>query len=325
MNVSAIFSLFCGNNTGDGMKNLDMYGFDDEVFLSRQQANEQKDAVFSSFFGIFEITNTAYSFNQKFNHIITFLPGLKTVRVSGTLIRNTSSNSSESNALELQLKNAVQTRTNRIITSDIKVNDKLYKKIEHHKLLTKRHNNEVMIIRENLKATKSRIYDLQKQLNFPEYGKDFTKKDEQNIVKKFEKTKGNYKCFERTEDIELDEQVRYSENLLFSGTDNGLVTMTETARLDIKQVKFHLKPYNKYSILNDIKEGDQDAELNFSDDEINQATLCKTLRQFISSKQNKHPIMLTGDRGYCHGSGIKGHLKYGGVWKPKLHSLYTSV
>ncbi|KAI8090739.1 hypothetical protein BDF21DRAFT_449769 [Thamnidium elegans] len=93
MNVSAIFSLFCGNNTGDGMKNLDMYGFDDEVFLSRQQANEQKDAVFSSFFGIFEITNTAYSFNQKFNHIITFLPGLKTVRVSGTLIRNTSSNS----------------------------------------------------------------------------------------------------------------------------------------------------------------------------------------------------------------------------------------
>ncbi|KAI8093979.1 hypothetical protein BDF21DRAFT_85771 [Thamnidium elegans] len=35
--------------------------------------------------------------------------------------------------------------------------------------------------------------------------------------------------------------------------------------------------------------------------------------------------MLTGDRGYCHSSSIKGHLKYGGVWKPKLHSLYTSV
>ncbi|KAI8090738.1 hypothetical protein BDF21DRAFT_377949 [Thamnidium elegans] len=254
-----------------------------------------------------------------------------------------------------------------------------------------------MIIRENLKATKSRIYDLQKQLNFPEYGKDFTKKDEQNIVKKFEITKGNYKCFERTEDIELDEQVRYSENLLFSGTDNGLVTMTETARLDIKQVKFHLKPYNKYSILNDIKgknvhssdlqfrsgvktnfmklekskkqteavKAVMNIERSFMDMNIEKAKninevddmmnikykhrndlrkfyysnaqiklkrkteiqrkkcfdkTCSSERQFISSKQNKHPIMLTGDRGYCHGSGIKGHLKYGGVWKPKLHS-----
>ncbi|KAI9249372.1 hypothetical protein EDC94DRAFT_624160 [Helicostylum pulchrum] len=35
--------------------------------------------------------------------------------------------------------------------------------------------------------------------------------------------------------------------------------------------------------------------------------------------------MLTSDRGYCHGPSIKGHLKYRGVWKPKLHSLYTSV
>lgn len=30
-------------------------------------------------------------------------------------------------------------------------------------------------------------------------------------------------------------------------------------------------------------------------------------------------------RGYGHGLSIKGHLKYGGVWKPKLNSLYTSV
>ncbi|KAG2229556.1 hypothetical protein INT48_006771 [Thamnidium elegans] len=238
------------------------------------------------------------------------------VRVSETLIRNTSSNSrkaitqkidskvtpkqlsisakkdindriallkAESNALELQLKNAVQTRTNHIITSDIK---------EHHKLLTKRHNNEVMVIRENLKATKSRICNLQKQLNFSEYGKDFTKKDE-NIVKKFEITKENYKCFERTEDIELDEQVRYSEDLLSSGTDNGLVTMTETTKLNIKQVKFHLKLFNKYSILNDIKEDDQDAELNFSDDDINQATLCKTFKVHSSDLQFRGGVKIS--------------------------------
>ncbi|KAI9269623.1 hypothetical protein EDC94DRAFT_556671 [Helicostylum pulchrum] len=196
--------------------------------------------------------------------------------------------------------------------------------------------------------------------------------------------------------------------------------MTETAKLDINQVKFHLKLFNKYSTLNDTK----GAALNFSNDDINKATLCKTFkvhssdlqfrsgvkrsmmkleklkkqtdagkvvmniersfmnmnienanniqevddmmdnkykhrndirnfyysnvrikqkrrteiqqkkrfdrtcsseRQFTLSKENKQPIMLTGDRGYCHNSSIKGHLKYGSVWKPRLHSLYMSV
>ncbi|CAO3678074.1 hypothetical protein G6F70_008746 [Rhizopus microsporus] len=35
--------------------------------------------------------------------------------------------------------------------------------------------------------------------------------------------------------------------------------------------------------------------------------------------------MFVGDRGYCVGSTIKGHLKYGGQWKPRKNSLYTSV
>ncbi|KAI8094100.1 hypothetical protein BDF21DRAFT_394572 [Thamnidium elegans] len=223
----------------------------------------------------------------------------------------------------------------------------------------------------------------------------FTKKDEQNIVKKFEITKENYKCFERTEDIELDEQVRYSEDLLFSGTNNGLVTMTETAKLDIKQVYFGSCCSHFFKKKIEI-EDDQDTELNFSNDDINQATLCKTfkvhssdlqfrsgvktslmkseklkkqteagkvvmniersfidmniekakninevddmmnikykhrddLRKFIiqtrksnKAKQNKHPTMLTRDRGYCHGSSIKGHLKYGGGPRRCVHRV----
>ena len=35
--------------------------------------------------------------------------------------------------------------------------------------------------------------------------------------------------------------------------------------------------------------------------------------------------MFVGDRGYCVGSTIKGHLKYGGQWKSRKNSLYTSV
>ncbi|KAI9247411.1 hypothetical protein EDC94DRAFT_364085 [Helicostylum pulchrum] len=35
--------------------------------------------------------------------------------------------------------------------------------------------------------------------------------------------------------------------------------------------------------------------------------------------------MFIGDRGYGVGSNIKGHIKYGGKWKPAIHSRYTSV
>ncbi|KAI8355717.1 hypothetical protein BD560DRAFT_426601 [Blakeslea trispora] len=35
--------------------------------------------------------------------------------------------------------------------------------------------------------------------------------------------------------------------------------------------------------------------------------------------------MFVGDRGYGIGSSIRGHVRLGGSWKPKKHSLYTSV
>lgn len=35
--------------------------------------------------------------------------------------------------------------------------------------------------------------------------------------------------------------------------------------------------------------------------------------------------MFVGDRGYCVGFTVKGHLKYGGQWKPRKNSSYTSV
>ncbi|KAI9485407.1 MAG: hypothetical protein EXX96DRAFT_475739 [Benjaminiella poitrasii] len=35
--------------------------------------------------------------------------------------------------------------------------------------------------------------------------------------------------------------------------------------------------------------------------------------------------MFVGDRGLGIGSRLKGHLKYGGKWKPVKNSLYTSV
>ncbi len=56
-------------------------------------------------------------------------------------------------------------------------------------------------------------------------------------------------------------------------------------------------------------------------------TVCSNERRYVSGGVNKesHPLLFVGDRGYGVGSAIKGHLKYGGQWKPRKHSLYTSV
>jgi hypothetical protein len=35
--------------------------------------------------------------------------------------------------------------------------------------------------------------------------------------------------------------------------------------------------------------------------------------------------MFIGDRGYGYGSKIKGHRRFGGFWKQKIHSKYTTV
>lgn len=51
--------------------------------------------------------------------------------------------------------------------------------------------------------------------------------------------------------------------------------------------------------------------------------ICSNERRFVAGKSK--PVMFVGDRGYGTGSSIKGHLRYGGKWKPEIHSRYTSV
>jgi hypothetical protein len=48
---------------------------------------------------------------------------------------------------------------------------------------------------------------------------------------------------------------------MFSGTDNGLVTMTESVPLSIERFAFHLKLYNSFQALSDFQEDDTDIDL----------------------------------------------------------------
>ena len=53
--------------------------------------------------------------------------------------------------------------------------------------------------------------------------------------------------------------------------------------------------------------------------------LCSNKRRYVTGSDKSQHIMFVGDRGYCVGPTIKGHLKYGGQWKSRKNSLYTSV
>ena len=53
--------------------------------------------------------------------------------------------------------------------------------------------------------------------------------------------------------------------------------------------------------------------------------LCFNERRYATGSDKSQHIMFVGDRGYYVGSTIKGHLKYGGQWKSRKNSLYTSI
>ncbi|KAG2205942.1 hypothetical protein INT47_005260, partial [Mucor saturninus] len=56
------------------------------------------------------------------------------------------------------------------------------------------------------------------------------------------------------ENIDIDDQLVLND-LTFSGTDNGIVTITEISHFRLDRFKFHLNLQNRYSLLSDSKEG----------------------------------------------------------------------
>ncbi|KAI8880574.1 hypothetical protein K501DRAFT_275449 [Backusella circina FSU 941] len=58
-----------------------------------------------------------------------------------------------------------------------------------------------------------------------------------------------FKCLEKVEDMEVGNKLVDSRKLTFSGTINDIVTMTETVALSLDRFKYHIKLYNRYTVL----------------------------------------------------------------------------
>ncbi|KAG1457883.1 hypothetical protein G6F57_014806 [Rhizopus arrhizus] len=52
--------------------------------------------------------------------------------------------------------------------------------------------------------------------------------------------------------------------------------------------------------------------------------LCSNKRRYVTGSDKSQHIMFVGDRGYCVGPTIKGHLKYGGQWKSRKNKAPVS-
>lgn len=58
----------------------------------------------------------------------------------------------------------------------------------------------------------------------------------------------------KAEKTYIDKSTITNENTLFSGTDNGIVTMTNTVGVTLDRFKFYLELYNRYDLLSDRKD-----------------------------------------------------------------------
>ncbi|CAO3637239.1 unnamed protein product [Mucor hiemalis] len=64
-------------------------------------------------------------------------------------------------------------------------------------------------------------------------------------------TQQQYKGIGNVEEFQIQKDHLNSNNLVFSGTDNVLVTMTESVGMSFDRFKFHLELYNKFSVLSE--------------------------------------------------------------------------
>lgn len=82
IDAPSLFSFFCSKTKE---RDMNVYDFNGDVIVSIQEATESKDAIFCSFFDLITIRSICSNYGLGFAHNMLMLPGLKYVRLTGTL------------------------------------------------------------------------------------------------------------------------------------------------------------------------------------------------------------------------------------------------
>ncbi|KAG2204247.1 hypothetical protein INT46_009510 [Mucor plumbeus] len=244
IDAPSLFSLFCSPKLKKGVTKLDIYDFSSRKIVSKEQ-----------------IQAIAGSYGQFFNHRMTFLPGLKTVRLSGILKRPAISNTSNS-IKSKKIKNA--TLPTRDTSDDLNTLKEFYQKrksplLENQLYLLKREWKEAEdqnLLYNQIKDEKQRRKLLNKKIAHTKrklqkrcqelYQLRNPNKEPTEMAKSYTISQENNCCLENAERVSLSDEILYSKNTFFGGTDNGLVNMTETASFDINRFKNNIELYNYY-------------------------------------------------------------------------------
>ena len=269
VDTATIFSLFCSNNAPSKMYLQDYSGH----LIQEKSRLHHKDAVVGSFFDMAKIHTIAKSYGMEFGQRLQLLPGMKTVRINGTVrVTQTRPKVPETTTAEagvpqdaeenqeddepLKRLNAQKETLQELLVDSTK---------QHQEFLVK--NGSVRSQRKEWKAKPderddiarrrdalkletremmTRIRDAKEQIQATsraiyEYRHPNTAINSNPI------TVDKKPCLYKAEDCELDGKVPLG-NAIFGGTDNGIVKTTETVFFDIERFTLHLELYRHFHI-----------------------------------------------------------------------------
>lgn len=125
--------------------------------------------------------------------------------------------------------------------------NEMYQRIRQLKLRRDEFNQQAAAIKHNLAIQRSTLHRLRKGLRI-----DPPETREAPPTPNIQITQDRYQCYEKAENVRLHPALHNSQNMRFSGTDNGIVTMTETVRFDMPRFRFHLQLANTFEALKDL-------------------------------------------------------------------------
>ncbi|CEP17395.1 hypothetical protein [Parasitella parasitica] len=259
IDADILFSFFGSTTTPEKMTIRD---FEGDSITSGTAATSNKDAVFSSLFDMEKLKIKTAIYGLSLANKLSVLPGMKCVRLYGAKFfcqpRQQQATSptpqrsldddrklklkEESKHLHIQLRDA-KAKLNEFLSSNnvlqlkndwknatVEERPRVYREVEVSKTNKRNLINTVLGIQQELSLNRQQIFELNYPSSPPE--------THQQVV-------SNEPCCYKAEDCVFEANLPH-DVVRFSGTDNGIIKVTETVSFGIERFAYHLDLYNKF-------------------------------------------------------------------------------
>lgn len=257
IDTETIFSLFVASKGATKAERvMQITTFDDQPIKSASQALDNKSAVFSAFFDITAIHKICQSYHLSFANIIYLLPGCKTVRIMGTRSRLVHDLPPPSLPPEASSTTAAAERRAAVLKAEKEacqreLGEQKQALADFHRQTSirklKNEFNNTKEARQAIQTAKEKSHKLEFQVAESRRAIQMKKQEIQALTwvppkKQPTLVDTDAPCYKRAEDslLALDD----IRNATFSGTDNGLITVTETVAFSLLDFKYHINLHN---------------------------------------------------------------------------------